>query len=101
MRATWDLEHLAGFMASWTASRRYLEARGVQPASAEAHRNLGFLELHLGELVAAESSLRAALKLAPDERDAHGALAEVLRRRGRMQEAAMHQAAAGRPAQTR
>ena len=67
----------------------------------QAHRNLGFLELQLGELEAAEASLRAALKLAPDDRDAHGALAEVLRRRGRMEEAAMHEAAAGRPAQTR
>jgi tetratricopeptide (TPR) repeat protein len=79
----------------------YRKALSVQPAFPEALFNLGLLELQLGELAAAEASLRAALRLAPDERNVHGALAEVLRRRGRMQDAAMHAAAALRPAPTR
>jgi tetratricopeptide (TPR) repeat protein len=83
------------------AKAGYQKALSVQPAFPEPHRNLGLLQLQLGELAAAEASLRAGLSLAPDDRDAHLHLAEVLRRRGRTEEAATHEAAARRLAQTR
>jgi tetratricopeptide (TPR) repeat protein len=83
------------------AKAGYRKVLSLQPAFPEAYRNLGLLELQFGDLTAAEASLRAALRLASDERDAHGALAEVLRRRGLTEEAATHEAAAWRLAQPR
>lgn len=36
MQAEWDLEALAGYLRTWSATRRYLQARGVDPVSALA-----------------------------------------------------------------
>jgi hypothetical protein len=31
MQADWELEHLAGFLSSWSATQRYQAERGMHP----------------------------------------------------------------------
>lgn len=64
----------------------YVEAQRGNSDRAEAHANLGVIELARGDLAAAEASFRRALAMRPSFDRVAVNLAEVLRRRGRDEE---------------
>src|ERR1700751_3374909 len=57
-------------------------ARGV-PNDAQFLENLALCQRQLGDLAAAEASLRASLRLRPNSAEARSALASILRAAGR------------------
>jgi tetratricopeptide (TPR) repeat protein len=89
------------------AQKRFAEAVPVleaglalKPTWRELHANLGYAAVHLGQVAAAENHYRSALACDPNHRPTYQALAELLRRRGRTNEAValLQQAAALSPA---
>ncbi len=69
------------------AERRYREAIGIAPRSAEAHNNLGRLLLARKRLPEAVASFEAALQVNPAHASALNNLGNALRDQGRLKEA--------------
>ncbi len=65
----------------------YEEVLKAQPENADAHHLLGLLELYCGDDQAAETSIRHALRLEPDNAVFLGHLGLVLERQGNLSEA--------------
>ncbi|HMC12183.1 MAG TPA: tetratricopeptide repeat protein, partial [Pirellulaceae bacterium] len=64
------------------ALRRLSRASEADPGNADIHLQIGFANLALGRLDAAEAAFRRTLELAPEYADARVGLARVAQRRG-------------------